>query len=106
MTPKGDRSTDTVMTFTLHETYWRMGFFNVPVRYDRHVRQLEGDVKLVLAPHGACIAAHVNRTANPNKTARIMGGTPPRDWFQSYGRLKGLVQVDLTDKTEIHLKVL
>ncbi len=36
----------------------------------------------------------INRSANQNGTARIIGGIRLRDWFQSRFQIKGIVEVD------------
>ncbi|MDQ4077459.1 MAG: DUF6494 family protein [Chloroflexota bacterium] len=81
-------------SLTLHRTYYDQGFFNVPVDYDRHVREDEGPVKLVLGKDEQVIEGYVNRSANTNGTARIMGRTALRDWFQD--RFQVGDQVDVT----------
>ena len=55
----------------LEKTYYAQGFFNVKVDYDRYVGR-EGDVELVLG--ASTITARIDRTANQNGTARVMGG--------------------------------
>ena len=35
---------DNPFLLTLHKTYYRTGFFNVPVQFDHHVRQVVRDV--------------------------------------------------------------
>ena len=67
---------------TLHKTYYNQGFWNVPVDLDRYVRKDEGPITLLLGKYRQEIQAHVNRSANQNGTARIMGKSALRDWFQ------------------------
>ena len=67
---------------TLHKTYYNQGFWNIPVDLDRYVRKDEGPTKLLLGKSHREIQAHVNRSANQNGTARIMGKSALRDWFQ------------------------
>ena len=67
---------------TLEKTYYRQGFFNVTVDFDRFIRPTEGPVELILGTSGRKIHGKVNRSANLNRTARIMGGSKLRDWFQ------------------------
>lgn len=66
---------------TLHKTYYDQGFWNIPVDFDRFVRRDEGPITLVLGKGKQEIKAHVNRSANQNGTARIMGRGALRDWF-------------------------
>lgn len=81
-----------VYKLTLHKTYYHQGFFNVPVDFDRLVRQDEGPIEIQLAGRSS-IVGHVNRSANMNGTARIMGRTELRDWFSASCR--ELDQVDV-----------
>ncbi|MYC08034.1 MAG: hypothetical protein F4X57_12830 [Chloroflexi bacterium] len=67
---------------TLHKTYYNQGFWNIPVDLDRYVRKDEGPITLVLGQTGREVQAFVNRSANQNGTARIMGGSALRKWFR------------------------
>jgi hypothetical protein len=87
---------------TLHKTCYEQGFFNVPVEFDRFIRSSEGPVQLVLRKSRK-VEGHINRTANRNGTARIMGGPELRDWFQQNYRLDDVVEVDISDLDSIHL---
>lgn len=87
----------------LHPTYFNQGFFNVRVDYDRYVRRTEGPVRLRLGRNGAEVEATINRRANMNGTARIMGGVPLREWFQSSFQPMDTVSVDLSSEDLIIL---
>ena len=69
-----------VFYLELWPTYYKQGFFNVPRRFDRLVGD-EGSVTLKLRGHGP-IDGYVNRRANGNGTARVLGRVALRDWFQ------------------------
>lgn len=69
-----------VFNLTLHKTYYNQGFFNITVEFD-HCIGGEGPVILEL-PDGSQIEGKVNRTMNPNGTARIMQRAALRDWFK------------------------
>ena len=64
----------TVFNLKLQETYFKQGFFNVIVDFDRFVRAEEGPIWLRLGRNGREIQASINRHANNNGTARIIGG--------------------------------
>jgi len=83
---------------TLRQTYYKMGFFNIGVGYDRYVRQTEGPVQLRLGRDGAEIAARVDRRANPNGTPRVMGGAQLTRWLQANFRPMDTVAVDLSSQ--------
>lgn len=92
-----------VFKLTLHKTYYQSGFFNVTVDYDRFVRQTSGPVTLVLGNSGQTLQGDVNRTANQNGTARIMGGAELKRWFQANFKLGSTMDVDLSSLTSIRL---
>jgi hypothetical protein len=97
---------DEVATFnlTLQQTYYKMGFFNVVVGYDRYVRKTEGPVRLQLGRGGAEIVARIDRHANQNGTARVMGGAQLKRWFQANFRPMDVVAVDLSSQEVIVLE--
>jgi len=85
-----------IFSLTLHPTYYNQGFFNVTVDFDRFVRSQEGQVFLRLGLEGPQIQGMINRRANRNGTARIIGGAKLRDWFQKNYRPMETVAVDLS----------
>ena len=82
-----------VFQLTLHPTYYKLGFFNVPRDFDRYVRSDDGPVTLTLSSQFHEIGAWANRRANRNGTARIMGGARLRLWFQGRYREMDTVPV-------------
>ena len=86
----------TVFRLTLEKTYYRQGFFNVPVAFDQFVRATEGPVDLILGPSGTRIQGKVDRSANRNGTARVMGRSTLRDWFQANHAVGDIIDVDLS----------
>ncbi len=79
-----DMRASTVFLLRLEKTYYEQGFFNVKRSFDNLVRSGNGPITLQLAG-GESILGHVNRRANRNGTARVMGRVPLRDWFhQNY----------------------
>ena len=69
-----------VFPLRLEKTYYEKGFFNVKREFDHNVGE-EGPVTLSLRG-GYTMEARVDRRAQQNGTARIMGGAVLRDWFQ------------------------
>ena len=65
----------------LENTYYHQGFFNVKVEYDKFIRPTEGTIDIQLCTNGRVLSGKVNRRANTNSTARIMGRSKLRDWF-------------------------
>ena len=88
---------------TLQQTYYKMGFFNLGVTYDRHVRKTEGPVRLRLGRDGEEIDARVDRHANQNGTARVMGGALLKKWLQANFNPMDTVVVDLASQDVIVL---
>ena len=72
---------DTVFPLRLERTYYNKGFFNVRRAFDHLVRSDDGPITLQLRDDGS-IEGRVDRRANNNGTARVMGGARLRDWFQ------------------------
>jgi len=89
-------------TLTLHQAYYRQGFFNVPRAFDRFVTQEEMAITLALDGFKR-IEAKVNRSANLNGTARIMGGVPLRDWFQANFELRSAINVEIESPIEMRM---
>jgi hypothetical protein len=67
----------------LHPTYRRTGFFNITVANDRHFGPHNSIINVYVGNNPIPIIGRVDRTANTNRTARIMGGTELRDWFNN-----------------------
>ena len=80
---------------TLHETYFRLGFFNLGVDVSTFVSQTHGASVELLCGEDMRMRAKVNRTANTNGTPRIMGGVKLRDWFQTCCTRMGELRVDV-----------
>ena len=93
----------TTFPLKLQKTYFKEGYFNVPVDYDRYVRNSDGPVRLRLGRNGPEIEATVKRSANQNGTARIYGRTALRDWFQMNFEPLQTVNVDLSSQDVIVL---
>jgi len=92
-----------IFNLTLQQTYFNHGFFNVVVDFDRYVRKTEGPVRLQLGRNGTVIEGKINRSVNNNGTARILGGIPLRDWFQTHFKPMDTISVDLSSQDIIVL---
>jgi hypothetical protein len=66
---------------TIHETYYRTGFFNVPIAWSNVLAGDKADVMIYCGPEKLAVEAKINRTANINGTPRVMGGVPLKEWF-------------------------
>lgn len=93
-----------IFRLKLQETYFKQGFFNVVVDYERYVRNADGPVRLRLGRDGPEVAAKVKRRVNNNGTPRILGGVALREWFQEHFNPMDTVAVDLTSQEVIVLE--
>lgn len=93
-----------IFKLKLQQTYFKQGFFNVAVDYDRYVRKSDGPVRLQLGESGFVVEGKINRRVNNNGTARILGGVPLRKWFQSNFEPMDSVSVDLGSEDIIVMK--
>ena len=86
---------------SIGQTYFRQGFFNVPVDFARYFA--DHDVPIAIHLPGAAdpIQGKVNRTVNANYGPRIMGGTGLRAWIQGNIKLGGRMRVVVQDPTRI-----
>jgi len=87
----------------LHPTYYDQGFFNVLTSLDRYVSSEHGTKIELVVGGGKRIPATVNRTANLNGTARILGSTQLRDWFQAHFQVKQAILVEFESNLLIRL---
>ena len=92
-----------IFNLKLQPTYFKQGFFNVVVDYDRYVRTSDGPVRIRLGRNGGEIEGVVNRKVNNNGTPRILGGPPLREWFQRNFKPMDTVAVDLASQEVIVL---
>ncbi|ECF0753527.1 GIY-YIG nuclease family protein [Salmonella enterica subsp. enterica serovar Albany] len=69
-------------TFNMTDTYWRRGFFNVPVVSSQKFGKDGENIKIILRDGMSSITAMINRTANQSGSPRIMGGVELRQYFQ------------------------
>ncbi len=70
---------------SLAPTYYQKGFFNIPVAEQGWFGSDGETIELYLSSAEQPVLGIINRTANANRTPRIMGGVIVRDWFQSTG---------------------
>lgn len=93
-----------IFALKLQPTYYKQGFFNVVIDYDRYVRTSEGPVRLRIEPSGEEFEGKINRRVNQNGTARILGGAKLRDWFQKNFEAMDTVHVELDSYNVIVLR--
>lgn len=93
-----------VFNLKLQQTYFKQGFFNVVVDFDRYVRKTDGPVRIQLGRGGNEIDARIDRQVNNNGTARVLGGVRLRNWFQNNFEPMDTVAVDLASEDVIVLE--
>ncbi len=85
-----------IFNLTLWQTYYKRGFFNVSVEFERFFRREQGPVTLRFGLNGPKIEARIDRISNKNGTPRIHGHASLRDWFQKNFKCKDIIAVDLS----------
>ena len=71
------------MTINLKATYYRQGFFNVRAEYDSFFGVHGDAIEIYLPELPSPITGRINRTAQQNGTARVMGHRALRDYLQA-----------------------
>jgi len=69
-------------SFVLQPTYLKSGFFNVTMENQHLFPQESGSLDIYCGPERYLVKGRFDRTANTNRTPRVHGFTPLRDWFQ------------------------
>lgn len=67
----------------LGTAYFNQGFFNIPVSHDNLIDKHGASMEFYLGNSTPAIHGKINRTANTNETARIMGGKDVKNWIQN-----------------------
>jgi len=91
------------MKIDLGKTYYRQGFFNVPVEYDGLLGS-DGEAIEIHIEGMPPIIGTINRTAQRNGTARVMGRTALRTWFQATFNPGDQLTVLIESPRKIHLQ--
>lgn len=91
-------------TFNMTDTYWRRGFFNVPVGSSQNFGKDGESIKIVLRDGLSSITAMINRTANQSGSPRIMGGVELRQYFQLNYTIGDVAPFELITQNMMKLK--
>ena len=89
--------------FRLSKTYYNQGFFNVTREFDCYVGENESTIEFHLFDSDLVIYGRINRTANLNGTARIMGGKELKSWFQSHFSIGDVIAVEFLTANSVKL---
>lgn len=98
------QSSNNRFTFNMTDTYWRRGFFNVPVVSSQNFGRDGDNITIVLRDGVSSITAMINRTANPSGSPRIMGGVELRQYFQLNYTIGDVVPFELSTQNMMKLK--
>jgi hypothetical protein len=88
---------------TLERTYFEQGFFNVERDFDHLIRPDDGPIMILLGNTGQLIEAQVNRRANLNGTARILGRRSLREWFEENYQVGDSLQIQIISPNQLHI---
>ena len=97
---KRDLGSDAVFPLRLEKTYYNQGFFNIKRDFDYQVRGDEGPVTLQLRGGGR-IKGYVNRRAQKNGTARVMGYIALRESFQQNYAVGDIVPITFSSPARL-----
>jgi hypothetical protein len=90
-------------TLILQPTYLKKGFFNISVANAGCFGADGQKIEIFCGSAEQPVLGFINRTANINKTPRIMGGPALRDWFEKNMSLKQKITVTVISPTAIRV---
>lgn len=90
-----------IFKLLLSKTYYHQGFFNVTREFDRYVGENGAAIEFHLFDSDEVLYGRINRTANLNGTARIMGGKELKRWFQSRFNIGDVIGVEFLTANSI-----
>jgi hypothetical protein len=99
-----EQKPESCFVLKLHKAYFNSGFFNVIVKYQHLFGGHNEEITIFCEEPLKNFKGYINRTANNNKTPRIMGGVALKRWFHDASVLDGEVLVEVLSKTSIRLK--
>ena len=86
------------------KTYFRQGFFNVPMDFERYFAGDGSIVFITLPGRPQPTEAKISRRANRTDAPRVMGGARVRDWLQQNLRVGEKIRVIVHGPKEIEIK--
>ncbi len=92
-----------IFKLRMRQTYYYKGFFNVTREFDRYVGENETVIEFHLFDSDVVLHGKINRTANLNGTARIMGGKELRNWFQTHFNIEDFIAVEFLTPNSVKL---
>lgn len=89
--------------FYLRPTYFKMGFFNVPVAASKYYGRDKESIEIYCGDSKEPIIGYINRNANKTDAPRIMGAVKLRDWFQNNFEINDEMKVTIVNSTKIRI---
>ena len=93
-----------VFPLTLEAAYYKQGFFNARVEFDKYLDQRECPIEIRVPDAGRVIRGKINRKAQQNATARIMGGAELRDCFHANFEEGEVIDLHIISPTVLELR--
>ena len=88
----------------VQKTYYSKGFFNIGIGQADQFGSDGQEIEIFCGDAEQPILGVINRTANENKTPRIMGGEGLRDWFQREMSEMQEATITVLSKTAIRIE--
>jgi hypothetical protein len=88
----------------LQQTYYKKGFFNIKIEDTDYIGADRSKIEIYLGKKSEkTIQGYINRTANKNKTPRIIGGKDLRDWIIENFKINDIMKIDIVTTYSIRL---
>jgi ribonuclease VapC len=93
-----------IVEIVLQKTYYQQGFLNIPVEHDKLFGSHHDKIDIFLEEDANSFDGVINRTAQRNGTARVLGHSQLRDYFRSRFRPGDSVFVVVESPQKIRLR--
>jgi len=98
------RDSQRILNVRLQPTYYRQGFFNVPAEMDALFGPHQSRIEIFVADDPEPIQGAINRTAQPNGAARVLGFARLRDYFRSQFRPGDSISIAVESPQRIRIR--
>lgn len=96
-------SLDPSHTFYLRPTYYKMGFFNVPIAAEKYYGKDKENIEIICGNTKQIINGYIYRSVNKTYAPRIMGGVELRNWFQKNFEINQILDVSILNPNKIYI---
>lgn len=101
---RDDRGGAPSIIIVLQRTYYQQGFFNVPVEHDQKFGPHNDKIEIFLDDATHPIEGVINRTAQRNGTARVLGHAGLRAYFRSQLKPGDSISVAIESPQQIRVR--